>query len=202
MIGGGGTCGFTANATVIRPGGTAQGVSTYNDNFQNCTMAAHELGHNLGFYHAHSTACGSTKLYNASRSGCTDTEYGNTFDMMGYGGGTCIAKGHYGATHKRYAGYLSKCEDVTAGGSAVFNLSPMEGSCGVRSLRIPIAGESNYYYLEFRKPGSGEFAGAAGQSRVLLNASNDPAVGAPDGYLLDATPATSSIWSRACEIGS
>ncbi len=201
VIGGGGKCGFTANA-VVNPPGALRGQSTYNDNFQNCSIAAHELGHNLGFYHAHSTACGSTKLYNASRSGCTDTEYGNTFDMMGYGGGTCSGR-HYSVMHKRYAGYLSKCEDVTAGGSAVFNLSAAEGSCGVRSLRIPIAGESgNYYYLEFRKPGSGEFAGAAGQSRVLLNASNDPAVGAPDAYLLDATPATSGISDAWLAVGT
>ena len=197
----GANCGFVANGTVNRPGGTAQGVSTYSNNFQNCTAVAHELGHNLGFYHAHSTACGSTKLYNASRSGCTNDDYGNTFDMMGYGGGTCSGR-HYSVMQKRYAGYLSKCEDVTAGGSAVFNLSAAEGSCGVRSLRIPIAGESNYYYLEFRKPGSGEFAGAAGQSRVLLNASNDPADGAPDAYLLDATPATSSISDAWLAVGT
>lgn len=201
VIGGGGNCGFIANGTVNPPGSTSLGISTYNDNFQNCTMAAHELGHNLGFYHAHSTACGTTKLYNASRSGCTDTDYGNTFDMMGYGGGTCSGR-HYSIMQKRYAGYLSKCEDVTAGGSAVFNLSAAEGSCGVRSLRIPIAGESNYYYLELRKPGSGEFAGAAGASRVLLNASNDPAVGAPDAYLLDATPATSSISDAWLAVGT
>ncbi|MEO7593378.1 MAG: carbohydrate-binding protein, partial [Byssovorax sp.] len=149
----------------------------------------------------HSTACGSTKLYNASRSGCTDVDYGNTFDMMGYGGSTCSGR-HYSVMQKRYAGYLSKCEDVTAGGSATFNLSAAEGSCGVRSLRIPIAGESNYYYLELRKPGSGEFAGAAGQSRVLLNASNDPAVGAPDAYLLDATPATSNITDAWLAVGT
>ncbi|MEO7591424.1 MAG: M66 family metalloprotease, partial [Byssovorax sp.] len=67
VIGAGNNCTFVANGTVNPPGGTSLGVSTYNNNFQNCTSVAHELGHNLGFYHAHSTACGSTKLYNASR---------------------------------------------------------------------------------------------------------------------------------------
>jgi len=198
---GGGTCGFYANGTVLTPGSSGQGVATFNDNFQVCDAVAHELGHNLGFLHASSTNCGNG-LYKASRSGCTDTEYGNTFDIMGYSGSTCTSKGHSSVMSKRYAGYLSKCEDVTAGGSAVFNLSAAEGSCGMRSLRIPIAGESNYYYLEFRKPGAGEFAGAGGQSRVLLNVSNDPAQGPPQPYLLDATPATSTINDAWLAVGT
>ncbi|MEP7121380.1 MAG: carbohydrate-binding protein [Byssovorax sp.] len=198
---GGGNCSFFANGTIAHPGGSGQVETTFADNFGVCSVVAHELGHNLGFYHSGSTACGSSNLYKASRSGCADDEYGNTFDEMGYSGGTCTAKGHYSIMDKRYAGYLSGCEDVTAGGSADFNLSAAEGSCGMRSLRIPIAGESNYYYLEFRKPGAGEFAGAGGQSRVLLNVSNDPAVGAPNPYLLDATPATKSVDDAWLKVG-
>lgn len=202
VIGGGG-CSFVANGTVSAPGSSYLARSTYNDNFDVCSVVAHELGHNLGFEHASTTACGSDKLYKASRSGCTDTEYGNRFDMMGISGGACATRGHYSVMHKRYAGYLSKCEDVTAGGSAVFRLSPAEGSCGMRSLRIPIAGESNYYYLEFRKPGAGEFSGVDGESRVLLNVSNDPPAGdGPQAYLLDATPATSTITDAWLEVGT
>jgi hypothetical protein len=187
---GGGTCGFYASGTMSVPGSSYQGETTFNDSFKECSIIAHEFGHNLGFNHASSTNCGSS-LYNASRAGCTDSPYGNTFDIMGVGGTGCFSR-HISVMQKRYAGYLSKCEDVTAGGSAVFNLSAAEGSCGMRSLRIPIAGESNYYYLEFRKPGAGEFAGANGESHVLLNVSNDPVDAPPAPYLVDAAPATSS----------
>mgnify|MGYP003377155771 CR=1 FL=1 len=200
---GGGDCDFIATGTTNAPGSSSLGKTWYSDNFDDCQVVAHELGHNLGFEHAGSTACGSDKLYKASRNGCTDKEYGNRFDAMGSSGGACGAKGHYSVMHKRYAGYLSKCEDVTAGGSAVFRLSPAEGSCGMRSLRIPIAGETSYYYLEFRKPGAGEFSGVDGESRVLLNVSNDPPAGkGPTPYLLDATPATSALTDAWLKVGT
>jgi Carbohydrate binding module (family 6)/Metallo-peptidase family M12B Reprolysin-like len=192
-------CGFYAKATVNKPGSSAVANSFYSVNsFGDCRVAAHELGHNLGFLHAHSTACGGS-TYKANRAGCTDTEYGNPFDVMGSGG--CSAGSHYSIMQKRYAGYLTACEDVTAGGSATFNLSPAEGSCGMRSLRIPIAGENNYYYLEYRKASAGEFGGVQDSDRVLLNVSNDPN-GAPDAYVLDSTPATSSLSDAWLAVGT
>ena len=187
-------CKYFASGSVHHPGSSVRADTWYDNSFDNCTTVAHELGHNLGFNHSNSTACGD-KVYKASRNGCMDTEYGNKQDVMSTAGSKqCSSRGHYSVMHKRYAGYLSQCEDVTAGGSAVFRLSAAEGSCGMRSLRIPIAGESNYYYLEFRKPGAGEFSGVAGESRVLLNVSNDPPASddpnkaAPTPWLLDATP--------------
>ena len=58
----------------------------------------------------------------------------------------------------------------------------------MRSLRIPILGETNYYYLEYRKRSAGAFGGASGADRVLISASNDGASVRPDPYRLDATP--------------
>jgi hypothetical protein len=187
----GGSCPWFANATVGSPGSTGQQVVTMSEKAFSAEDFAHEVGHNLGHNHAHSTRCGAN-VYNAKRSGCTDAEYGNLFDAMGISHSSAPS-GHYSAPKKRFMGYLSGCEDVTAGGGAVFQVSPTEGSCGMRSLRIPIAGESNYYYLEYHKPGAGLFDDSIGSGGVLLNVSDDPATGSPNTYLLDGTPETSTF---------
>jgi len=160
---------------------------TWYNNWFDCSIVAHELGHNLGMNHSHSTACGGA-MYASKRTGCKDVEYGDVFDVMG---SADCGGGHFSAPQKQYLGWLDSCEDVTAGGSAVFNLSPSEGTCGVRSLRIPIPGESSYYYLEYRKKSAGAFGGAGGEDRVLVSVSNDGATVRPDLYRLDSTPGTS-----------
>ncbi len=187
------SCKFGGLGQVGRPGSTSQ-KSTWYNNWFDCHVVAHEVGHNLGMKHSHASTCGSS-IYAANRASCSDDAYGNIFDIMG--GANCGHDGHYNAVQKQYMGWLGSCEDVTAGGSAVFNLAPLEGSCGVRSLRIPIAGETNYYYLEYRKTSAGDFAGAQGQDRVLLTVANDGATVRPDGYLLDSTPASSSAFRDA-----
>ncbi len=201
-------CDLFASGTVVAPGSSVQGITHFNDNFALCDVVAHELGHNLGFAHSGRATCGSDALYKPSLAGCEINGYGDVFDVMGGSGGSCTARGHYSIMHKRYAGYLSKCEDVTAGGTAIFRLSAAEGSCGMRSLRIPIAGEKNYYYLEFRKPGAGEFSPAAGKSRVLLHVSDDPPASddaskaRPRPYLLDGNPATATPYDSGLVVGT
>jgi hypothetical protein len=181
-------CSWGGLGQVGRPGQTRQLLTWYN-NWFDCGVVSHELGHNLGMNHSHSTKCANT-VYNAGRAGCSDVEYGHVFDVMG--NGNCGRAGHFSAPQKQYMGWLEGCEDVTAGGIGVFNLSPIEGSCGIRSLRIPIAGESNYYYVEYRKTDAGAFGGASAQDRVLLSVSNDGMTVRPDLYLLDSTPSSTS----------
>jgi len=180
-------CGWGGLAQVGSPGQTGQKLSWYN-NWFNTRVVSHEFGHNLGLLHSHSTDCGDA-IYNANRGDCSDSEYGHPHDSMGGGGGP---RGHFSAPQKQYMGWLDACEDVTAGGSSVFSLSPLEGDCGIRSLRVPIPGENNYYYLDFRKGGIDDFSGIKdGTDRVLLSVSSDAASQRPHMYLLDATPSNS-----------
>ena len=52
-------------------------------------VTVHELGHNLGLYHAHSVACTQASTAVPWSTSCTRSEYGDPYDAMGgsFGGG-------------------------------------------------------------------------------------------------------------------
>src|SRR5262249_14259930 len=85
-------CGFSGVAWV-----GANGV-WLNGNL-NRGVAEHELGHNLGNEHSGTLDCGNVAY---AASGCTVTDYGDPFDVMGDAGA-----GHqYNAYHKQVVGWL------------------------------------------------------------------------------------------------
>jgi hypothetical protein len=122
----------------------------------NNLLAAHELGHNFGLYHAHSLVChdaaGNTITYNPNESYCQAEEYGDPYDRMGSG------------THYEFNNYFkgalgwwpsSAIQTVTSSGT--YLLQPDETlSEGAHLLRVVqrtfVNGEHRYYYLEFRQP--------------------------------------------------
>jgi hypothetical protein len=188
-------CGWGGLGQVGRPGKPAK--LTWYNNWFDCSVVAHELGHNVGWLHSRSMSCKGL-IYNENGRDCSLNEYGHPFDNMGNGG--CNV--HYSAPQKQYQGWLERCEDVTAGSSAVFNLSPIEGKCGLRSLRIPIPGEQNYYYVEYRQKDSGKHAGAGDKDAVLVSVSNDAMTNRPQMHLLDFTPATTSVKDAWLSVGT
>ena len=157
-----------------------------NGNFQ-LAVVGHEMGHNFGLYHSHAWECGAAVLTGA----CTQSEYGDVFDIMGKG------SNHFSAFQKERLGWLNSGSSpgiatVTAGGT--YTIAPYEKPGGVKALKILQNATSNtYYYLEFRQP-IGFDASIAGYPNVvdgILAHTASPAK-ADSSRLLDMTPATAS----------
>lgn len=183
------SCGWSGLGTV----GGRPSRSWINGAFSLQTVG-HELGHNLGLYHAHSLECGTSALGNS----CQSSEYGDRNDIMGN-----VAAGHMSAFQKQQLGWLDYGNSpsttlVTADGT--YLLTPYEqDDGGSKALMIPagtdaVSGQPQYYYLEYRQA-LGVDSFLAGNSNVLNGVVVRTAVAGDlnSSYLLDMTPASSSI---------
>ena len=105
---------------------------------------AHELGHNLGLYHANAHDCGSATLGTT----CTKIEYGDTTDVMGN-----RLAGHYNAFQKERLGWITP---TLITGSGTYTISPYEmagsGPLALKILKSSTTSAKTYYYLEYRQP--------------------------------------------------
>lgn len=106
---------------------------------------SHELGHNLGLYHANALECGSS----ANSGSCGHIEYGDTVDTMGN------TESHFSAYNKEQLGWLNVAE-VSVSGS--YNLEPYAAANNgqPKALKVlkgidPTWGTKNWYYLSYRK---------------------------------------------------
>ena len=165
-------------------------------------VVGHEMGHNLGLYHSHSLDCGSATI---SASGCTASEYGDTFDMMGSNSTTP----HYNAFQKERLGWLNAGVSpplttvAATPGTTTFTISPLENvRDGVsRALKIPrgssCVATNEWFYVEARQAkGFDAFlsSNANVQGGVLIHKVTEGS--ADSSYLLDMTAATAA-WSDA-----
>ena len=110
---------------------------------------AHELGHNLGLYHARAMDCGDTTL----GSSCTTQEYGDTLDIMGYSG----TVGHFNGFAKERLGWLGSGNLVNVASGGSFSLKPTSASSSAAKVLkiakgVDANGQPSYYYVEFRQP--------------------------------------------------
>ena len=153
-------------------------------------ILSHELGHNLGVYHANSWECGAKKVL--SGSNCQHIEYGNLFDVMGNGS---IAL-HFNAFFKDVLGWLDSPLAITTSGT--YTIDALESGSGVRAAKIfPPSFPSAPYYVEYRRP-KGFDAGivsnapqaASNQNGLLINSALSP-FSYPFSRLLDMTPKSS-----------
>jgi hypothetical protein len=164
------------------------------------TVIGHEMGHNFGLYHSHSLDCGSAVV---APSGCTSSEYGDVFDIMG----NPSKAPHFNAYQKERLGWLNAgvsppLTNVPAtSGTATYSIAPTEDARNTasRALKIPrgtaCSASSEYFYVESRQA-KGFDAYLSTNANVLggvlvhkvTNGSVDSS------YLLDMTPATAS-WS-------
>jgi hypothetical protein len=150
-------------------------------------VAAHELGHNFGVLHAHSYDCGTLTI---APSGCTRSEYGDRFDVMGNS-----RAGHFNAQFKDTFGWLpAGTVKVHAGGSATYTLGALEATGqSTYAVKIPTTGTTpaRTYFVEWRNRTGFD----AGEPTTIVNGAlvrlAPSSVGGAD--LLDMTPATTTF---------
>jgi hypothetical protein len=210
------SCNWSGLASV----GTPQSPSkdTWYNHSVGCVVLVQEPGHNFGMQHSSSLKCGTSAMLDDPNSGCTASEYGDSFDPMG---GGCR---HMNSWQKSYQGWLSSCNGVRVTNSGTFTLLPLEMSCnGTQFLQIkaphprpfmrPAAGGGgattenlDYYYLELRTPVDfdGTLGGSALSARVLVHMATDLQPRNGKGFhtfLLDMAPSTTSFSDAAMPAG-
>ncbi|HEX2465075.1 MAG TPA: hypothetical protein VHR17_10670, partial [Thermoanaerobaculia bacterium] len=130
---------------------------------------AHELGHNLGLWHASSVSCVPHSLHDPEGAGgaCASSwsEYGDIDDTMGSG------YRQFSALGKSRLGWLADSQIPIVSSSGEQVLDQVEiASAGVKALRIPIArddfGSPVHYWVEYRG-GMGAFGGTASGGGVV-----------------------------------
>jgi M6 family metalloprotease-like protein len=92
-------------------------------------VLAHEMGHELGVYHANSWECSGRSL----DSNCVHSEYGNSFDVMG----CCGSSGtHFNAYYKTILGWLTPADEVQITQNGTYTLAPLEATSSIRAAVI------------------------------------------------------------------
>jgi hypothetical protein len=179
-------CSFAGIAWVGSSGAWLNGDS-YNHIVT--SVAEHELGHNLGLWHAGSyTQCGGVSL----SSSCTLGDYGDGWDVMG------TTNHYFNAEHKRHLGWMNAASVQTvSSGSATITLSPTEAAPSpniTQEILVP-RGDGTSYSVELRYSASaptyqsGDYdSGLHGVWVHLVSR-----VSTDDTVLLDMTPSTATL---------
>ncbi|HET6173030.1 MAG TPA: hypothetical protein VFD90_10515 [Gaiellales bacterium] len=117
-------------------------------------VLAHELGHNLGLYHAGGLTCTSSGAPAPMGDSCSIDrlhyqlpQYADPFDAMG----NASVLRQMSMEHKLTLGLLPATAVQTVGVSGNYHLAPMETLTGsVELLRLPKAGGGSYF-VEYRR---------------------------------------------------
>lgn len=153
----------------------------------------HELGHNLGAYHAGGLECGSSTI---NTQECQFVDAADTYDTMGYG---LNPAGHYNAYYKEYYNWFSldNIETVTHSGS--HNIAPLEivpatlvKTQMIKIPRLNSTASGNFYSVENRtKFGEDSDLPPSALNGALIKIIPNPSVLAAP-MALDSTPHTNS----------
>ncbi len=143
-------------------------------------LISHELGHNLGLFHANGFICKDARGFKTSVSDtCTSQEYSDSFDTMGEGGDDDF-NGHY----KNRLGWLASTNVQTVTTSGDYTIGSLESSGSeVKVLRVPrYVAYSGQLYLQL------EYRQRNGEG-VLVRQVSDDAFN-PHSNLIDTTDET------------
>lgn len=179
--------------------GTIDTAEVAFDGVKGIETTIHELGHNLGLWHANRLDCGTEIL----SEDCTVIYYGDFYDAMGSG----PISPHFNAFHKERLGWISPDSAElnrisTVSASGIHAISPYAAEGGVKALRIrrgaDAAGGSDAFYLEFRQPlGWDDGFKSHVYEGLLIHLGNDTL--ADSSRLLNTTPA--DIWEHVLRPG-
>ena len=196
--------GFPLNACGWSGYGQIGGLPTHawiNGNLR-VKIAAHELGHNFGLYHARALDCHPASIGTA----CPYIEYGDTADTMG----SASASGHFNAFQKERLGWLNygiSPPILTVTGSGTFSIEPYAGpGTGAKALKIlkstdPSTGKQTWYYVEYRALVGFDSSLSSGSlwRGVVVHTGSESA--ANSSYFLDMTPETTYFTDAALTPG-
>lgn len=186
----------TPQGTVIA--GSAWITLTSNADSQ---IYIHELGHNMGLYHANASQCPPPEQF--ATSGCQNLEYADRYDSMG-----APPQGReagFDAWHRSELGWLSgtTMPTITQPGTFTYSLAPIETSSptGPVALYIPRGNTGNGFTIEYRQPAGIDawMQGAnvtAGASLMWVGSVGSNA----DSEAIDATPGSqvsNTYWNTA-----
>jgi len=163
--------------------------SHYNGDFT-LRVAAHELGHNFGLYHANynytpSENPVSREAYAAAPDNSPSQEYGDRYDMMGTLGTTTAY--HFSSREKYFLDWIDEADVPIALQSGIYRIFRHDhrDATGLRALRVP-SGDSTrpHFWLGYRKNQTSNNYLSNGLDVIWGKTSN-----ASDGHLLiDTTP--------------
>ena len=156
---------FPRNACAWSGLGNVGGSSTraWSNGRLTTIVIGHELGHNLGLYHAQALNCDVAPLGNA----CTTLMYGDTADLMGN-----YRTAQFSPFAKELLGWLNDGVSppiLSASSSGRYVVEPYtNASVGSKAIKIPRgtdgSGRKLWYYVEYRQP--------VGVDAVLANTGN------------------------------
>ena len=161
---------------------------------------AHELGHNLGVYHAGKLDCGTAPVASPLAGSCVDPEasaaaqYGDPFDPMGY----FTPTRQMSALFKSQIGVLGGGVQVLGTGGD-YHIAPLEQSSGTRALAIPI--DDNRSYVIDVRAVSGSYDNYAPSDPavrgVMIRRDAWSSSSYPHSLLVNTHAATSNDWHNA-----
>ena len=177
---------------------------SYTNGTASLGVVGHEFGHNFGLYHAGSLRCASGTVI--ASSGCTVTEYGDPFVIMGN-----QRSMHFSAYQKAVLGYIPGGVATHSAGSQTYTLGPIElPGQALYGIQIPTGSPNRTFWVEFRQPVAGVDGGLASfptngaQVRVSYPFENQCSGCSgknDDTQFLDMTPANGSFTDGALLVG-
>ncbi len=166
-----------------------------NGNSFSTLVVGHELGHNFGMLHSHSLACSGSMFTPTCETAGSRSEYGDRFDTMGNS-----RAGHFNSYQKNLLGWMPAGSVSThSTGAADYDLSPLEGTTGLRAVKVPSGVGTRTFWVEWRQPIGFDAsfpAGGTGGAQIRIGPSR---VNGTD--LLDANPGTSTFDDAAVPVG-